>query len=336
MIRAQRITSDNIDSLQAVYERFMQRAATDYQWNFPPLPFPQLKVAILQNALAGYRMEDTSVEDTVGFMLYCHEAHRAIEINVIYSELEDKKTVLDKLLVPFIQEIRQTEGWDVISYAMLGEQEHFIRSICWYGFRPVGQAIVDFDIMDSISLQIAHQQQLAHLPEDITLVPWQSQYAGGVAEVIYEAFSKASDALWDPRFGSLKGTRQVLGLIESGRMGALLREYTTVALRGDQPVGVCLLVHADGYNANIPLIGVHPDYKKISLGLHLLQTTLKQVVQGMLEAKISLLKISATLDTDNIPAIKMYRRLGFREVSNYPHVYMTREKALAYQPGKWC
>jgi ribosomal protein S18 acetylase RimI-like enzyme len=336
MIRSHRITTENIHQMQAIYGRFELRAKTEYRWAYDPISFDEFKLAIAQHVLAGYWVEDTSVEDAVGFLLYCQEAHRAIEINVIYSELEDKKAILDKLLIPFIHDVRQLDGWDVISYAMLGEQEHFIRTISWYGFKPVGQAIVEFDILDSISLQILQQQKLPPLSEEFTLDSWQPQYAGGISASIFEAFSQTADAFWDPRFRTLPGAKEVVATLTSGMMGKHIPECTSVALQNGVPVGFCFLVEAGDLSGNIPLIGLRPDVKRQGLGLQLLQRTLAKGVQAMLDSQVNLIKVTATLDTDNIPAIKMYRRLGFRETCNYPHVYMTREKAMAFKQGKWC
>jgi ribosomal protein S18 acetylase RimI-like enzyme len=89
-------------------------------------------------------------------------------------------------------------------------------------------------------------------------------------------------------------------------------------------------------SGNIPLVGVRPSEKGKNLGNILLQACLNHCIDGMLAERNSILKVSTTMDTDNIPAIKMYRRIGFREEYNYPHVYLTREKAMAYTPGKWC
>lgn len=336
MIRVHRITSDTIDRMATAYARFEQRAKVEYRWAYDPVPFEQFKETVALGIMAGYWVEDTSVEDVVGFMLYCIEPHQSIEINVIYCELEDRKAVLDKLIVPFILDVRQQEGWDVVSYAMLGEQEHFIRSICWYGFKPVGQAIVNFDIMDSLSLQIMSQQKPPALPENITLSPWRPELAGGVAEAVFESFSKTSDAFWDPRFRTLLGARGVVALLTADEMGVFLPDCTTVALQDGVPVGFCFMVQSADFTGNIPLIGVRPSVKRQGLGLHLLQTSLRNAVQGVLDGKAHMLKVHATLDTDNISAIKMYRRMGFREEYNYPHVYLTREKALAFKQNKWC
>jgi ribosomal protein S18 acetylase RimI-like enzyme len=336
MIKAHRIKPENMAHLAPVYKRFAECAQPEYRWVFDPVDFDQFKLALANRILQGYWVEDTASPEPVGLMLYRLEEHRAIEINVIYSELEDKKTVLDRLMRLFISDVRDTEGWDVVSYAMLGKQEGFIRTVCWYGFKPVGQAILNFDIMDPISLQILKQQRLELPGPEYVLDAWKPEYAGGVAESIYEAFVKSTDALWDPRFRTLTGTRKVVGLITANMMGTFLPDCTTVVLRDGIPVGFCFLVQDSLMSGNIPLVGVRPSEKGKNLGNILLQACLNHCIDGMLAERNSILKVSTTMDTDNIPAIKMYRRIGFREEYNYPHVYLTREKAMAYTPGKWC
>lgn len=348
MIKAHRINSDNIERLRDIYERFSAKALTEYRWAHPPVDFDTFKTAIPAKLLEGYWVEDTSQGDEtggapVGFMLYRLEDHRAIEINVLYSELEDKKTILDRLIRMFIADIRDTEGWDVVSWAMLGQQEGFVRTATWYGFKPVGQAILNFNILDPVSLQVDpitvqiwKQQQLPELPANYQIVGWEPQYAGETAQSIYESFKDAADAHWDPRFQTLMGAKQVTALITGGMMGTHMAECTTIALKDGVPVGFCFLVQTSMTMGNIPLIGVRPTEKRLGLGGHLLKGMIDRVVQGMMDGKFAMLAISTTTDTDNIPAIKMYRRMGFREEYNYPHVYLTREQARAYKPGVWC
>lgn len=348
MIKAHRITGENVERLRAIYARFCEKAKSHYRWAHDPVPFDLFAEAIPQKILEGYWVEDTSQGgpeggEPAGFMLYRLEDHRAIEINVVYSELEDKKTILDRLMRQFIADIRDTEGWDVVSWAMLGDQEGFIRTVTWYGFKPVGQAILNFHILepqnynvDPITVQIWKQQQLPALPENYVIESWKPEYAGAVAECVYEAFKDAADALWDPRFRSLMGAKKVVAMITGGMMGTHLAECTTVALKDGVPIGFCFLVQSDMMMGNLPLIGVKPGKKRLGLGAHLLKGMIDRAIDHMMQGKMAMLAISTTTDTDNIPAIKMYRRMGFREEYNYPHVYLTREKARAYQPGVWC
>lgn len=336
MIKAHPINPENLEALRGIYGRFREQAVPEYQWAHEPLDFEDFKQTVLSGMLSGYWVEDSAQTEPIALMLYRVEAHRAIEINVIYFECEDRKTFLDRLMRLFIADNRETPGWDVVSFAMLGKQEQLIRTLTWYGFKPVGQAILAYDMTDTLSVQILHQQTMTHPGEAYALDCWQPHYADGVAHCVHAAFSNAMDSLWDPRFKTEAGAREVVELLTSGLMGTLMPACTSVLLKQGQPVGFCFLLKDAPMHAHIPLIGLHPDEKGKKLGNLLLKDCLIRTIQEMVAGHHSILKVNATTDTDNIRALKMYRRMGFREETNYPHVYLTREKLLAFQPGKWC
>lgn len=337
MIQAVSLNARNIDRLAPLYAAFSGCAKEKYHWDIEPVDFPTMKLAIQHQAISGYLVEDTGELGPIGFMLYRLEDHRAIEINIIYmAEGCEPKLFLDALMRSFLADIRDQQGWDVISYAMLGEQEQFIRTITWYGFKPMGQAILKFDLTDSITVQILMQQKLDPLPEGYRIDHWQPEYAGGVAETLYEAFSKAADALWDPRFRSLLGARKIVSLISGGEMGKHCTACTSVLLKDDVPVGVCYLLETGLGIGNVPLVGIRPSEKGKGLGNHLLKHTLSSVIQEILDGRLGLLEVNATMETDNFAAIKMYRRMGFQELYNYPHVYLEHDKLKTLAVGQWC
>lgn len=337
MIEASLLDHTNIDRLDPLYRDFSTCARTDYRWDLDPVDFPTFKNAVLNQMLSGMLIEDTAQNKPLGFMLYRLEDHRAIEINVIY--LEDgveAKTPIDRLMRCFINTVRGSEGWDTVSYAMLGKQADLIRTMTWYGFAPLGQAILKFEIMNPINIQILKQQELPALPEGYRLDQWQPQYAGETAQSIFEAFSIAADAKWDPRFRSLLGCKRIVATLTSGAYGTLLEECTSILLKDDVPVGFCFLVQPEMTQANIPLVGVRPDEKGKGLGNHLMKRTLDSCIEGILAGKIGMNDITATMETDNFPAIKMYRRFGFKEDYNYPHVFLEHDRMKTWEPGKWC
>ena len=335
MITATPLTPENADRIAALYEAFCIRAKSDYQWTHPPIDLDMLKQALATRMLRGYIAEDGG--EPVSFMLFTLEEHRAIEINIIYiPEGKEIKTITDRFMRHLIADHRDEEGWDVVSYAMLGEQAKLVRTILWYGFKPVGQSIVSHNMMDPISIQLLRGLQLPPLPDGYSLQPWAPEHAGAVSDLVYEAFSRASDSLWDPRFRTQLGARRVVGSITSGLFGRHLPSCTGLLMKGDQPVGFCFMVEPMPMQGNIPLIGLHPDEKGKGLGTHLLKFSLDRCVDEIIGGRLFMMGINATMDTDNLAAIRMYRRVGFKEDHNYPHVYLTREKAQAYVPGKWC
>jgi ribosomal protein S18 acetylase RimI-like enzyme len=99
----------------------------------------------------------------------------------------------------------------------------------------------------------------------------------------------------------------------------------------DQVIGFCLMLETDVDRGNIPLVGVK--HRGHQHGLAVVQHSLSQwLAAGRLKV------VSATLETDNWPAIAMYRRLGFREWTHYPHVFLARTALSAdkLRYKQWC
>lgn len=339
------LDASSIRRCEPLYQSFVVQAQEDERWNIEMVDFGVLAQAVAQGQLGGYMLLHRVSQMPVGMMVYALEDHRAIEVNFIYFSPEiSEKVAVDTLMKRFIEDITRRDDWEVVSYAMLGHQESLIRYITWYGFQPVGQAIVKYDFMDQLSIQVLQNFAAMQPPEGFQLAPWSAEYAGQSSEAIYDCFHTASDARWDPRFRTSVGSKSALNLITSGAMGEHHKNCTTLLLDTLQPqpngqprvAGFCFLVQASMLEGNIPLVGVRPEYQHQKFGLLMMKRTMIQAIQEMVEAKINMLAIHATLDTDNYSAIRMYRKLGFKEMHNYPHVYLTPERAKQVTPGQWC
>ena len=99
-------------------------------------------------------------------------------------------------------------------------------------------------------------------------------------------------------------------ILEPG--GAIL-----VALSGNQPVGVCALLAADGDAGVYELakMGVDPGFQGRGVGRSLGAAVLERAHQ--MGATKVFLESNRTLT----PALQLYRKLGFREVSGIPSPY---------------
>lgn len=86
--------------------------------------------------------------------------------------------------------------------------------------------------------------------------------------------------------------------------------------------GVCLSVMVAEDKINIPLVAVRKNSRNKGMGKLLLKSVLAGFIKLIGDKKISLSEINATTDTDNYPAVNMYRRLGFKEEYFYAHSYL--------------
>jgi hypothetical protein len=333
------ITSNNIDRLQPAYTQFQQIAQVEYGWPLAAIGFDGLKQIISMGMLQGYLMEDPVANRVVGFMLYNIEPFGALEIKVIYiADDQPVKSSLDQLMTVFIRDIQQLDGWETVSYPMLGQgQNRYSPYITWYGFKPVGQSVVKFNMFDGISVEIFKRLQLPALPEGYRMVSWDPQYTQGVIDVLTDAFSDSADSLWDPRFRNRAGMEEAFSFVQSGGYGKFWPSCITILLNAsDQPVGVCLLNIVSPEEANIPLVGILNSERKHKLGRVILAETIRKCIYEVIEGKIITSTISATVATANFAAIKMYRNTAFQEEHWYPHVYQDRDSVLKRKAGQWC
>ncbi len=339
LLEAHPLTSANVESFKQSYTAFHQVAQAEYGWPSSAIDFETLKKIIAMGIMRGFLLQDVVKGQCIGFLLYQMESYGALEIKVIYIHPDwPIKSSLDTLLNPFLEHIKTLEGWQVLSYPMLGPgQARYLDFITWYGFKPIGQAVVKFNLFDGITIEIFKKIEKAALPEGYRLDTWRPEYEAGVIDVLTEAFAESVDALWDPRFRSREGMTEAMKFVQSGGYGVFHPSCTGILLNAQgQPVGVCLLNLVSPGEANIPLIGLLKSERKHRLGKRLLSHTVECCIDEVLKGKLPINAISATVATGNIPAIRMYRHVAFQEDHWYTHAYQDREKVLARRPGQWC
>ncbi len=337
MHKAAPLTPSALALIAPLYQQFAEVAQTAYGWHLPAPELEEVTRLLDAGSLMGVYVYHVAEQSPQGFMLYAVEPHGAVEINVLHIPGEDDwQTVFDVLMREFIVQIRDREDWETVSFAMLGRHQRFALTAPWYGFMPEGQAVQTFNLMTEISLPILQKQhtQLGPLDPDFDLRTWQPEDADKLPKLIYDCFHQQADAQWDPRFASVAGATQALTAITTGAMGIFKPEWQTVLLKGDTPIGFCFLLQTTEMEGNIALIGVHPTYKRQGLGAQVMRHALVNFVKGVANQQWMLSHITATMSTDSIPAIHLYRRFGFQETDCYPHCYLTRESAARSYYGK--
>lgn len=339
MLQVFDLNANTLDKLRPLYAQFEAVAQSHYGWPATALEFPFLSHVITMGALKGYVVEDVAEKKPVAFLLYNIEPYRALEIKVIYmTDDAPVKIALDVLMNRFIQDIKVLPNWDVVSYPILGEgQLRYIDFMTWYGMKPVGQSVTSFHLFNSIGVEVFKRAEFPPLPEGYRFATYEPQYQEGVIDVLTQAFEHSVDALWDPRFRTRHGVAEAFHFVQNGGYGVFYPNCTTVMLNAqDKVVGVCLFNIVGKHEANIPLIGIALSERKHKLGRTLLAETVRRCIFEVIESKLDIAKITATVATENIPAVKMYRYTGFQEDNWYPHVYQNKDDVLKKKAGQWC
>jgi ribosomal protein S18 acetylase RimI-like enzyme len=314
------LNTGNIDKIQEMYLSFRAKSVIEYKFDIPPLDYDSFKTVIEQEIVNGFVLfEDNEAK---GFLLYVKEAHNAIELNLIYTvDEENLRERRSKLLEAMMDKLIVRSDWNVISYPMLGVQETFVKDIVLHGFKLTGQAVVKIKFNDAISLHILNNLQIPDLPIGYTVASWDDKYFEDSIQIIHDTFKNANDALFDPRFLSFEGCADLIYRIVGNIFGSFIPEATTILLYDNQPAGICFANVTESYKANVPLIGVRKEHKNKGLGKYLLKNTVDKVVEMVKTGKVFATEINAGVDTDNFPAVRMYRKIGFKDDYTYPHAY---------------
>ena len=94
----------------------------------------------------------------------------------------------------------------------------------------------------------------------------------------------------------------------------------------DKPCGVAFANVTGGKISNIPLVAINTEHRGQNLSEWLLSRTVKTIVDWVKLGVKDFSEINVTTETNNYRALKMYRKVGFREDYCYPQAYLLTGK----------
>lgn len=318
--RTEFITDANIEQIKEIYESFRLKATKDYRYEIEPLDFYSFKESVAKGNLNVLGLFEDSYP--AGILIYVFEPHKAIELNIIH--VPDRKDLNKKRLAlagALLDHLKDRTDWKVISYPLLGFQETFTRDIALLKFQLTGQAMVRFDFSDAVSYKVLQKADVGNLPEGYTIEQWDDKYFDEAVDVINLGFKNSKDVNFDPRFLTPEGCKDVIGKITDNVFGHFMPEETRVIVKDGELQGVCFVNMVTPVKANIPLISVRKNIRNKGLGKFILKSAVVGIIKALSEQRIAVAEVNAAVETDNYPALKMYRKIGFREEYTYPHAY---------------
>lgn len=318
---ARPITSDLYKIFAGVYSDFRNAAIEDYNFELEPLCYEDFIDAIEKGLIQCLVLLENQIP--TAFLAYTTVISEAIELNVIHclgnEDLYEKRKILLEKFLQYTDEIRKIK---IVCYPMIGSQKSFVTDITHYGFKLVGLAVLRFMFKDASCESILNISILKDKGPDYALTNWDNKYLEEAIEIVQKAFENTSDALFDPRFTSLEGTRDILTKIVDGSYGEFLPEATSVLLYKGKPCGFCFVNITGGKIANVPIFAIAPEHQGKSLSKHLLKKSVQTLLDWVKADKRQFTEINTTTETDNYQALKMYRHIGFKEDYAYPQAYL--------------
>jgi len=315
------LTSNLYKIFAGVYSDFRNSAIDDYNFELEPLSYEDFIDAIEKNLIQCLVLLENQIP--TAFLAYTTVISEAIELNVIHclgdeDLIEKRKILLEK----FLQSTEENRKEKIVCYPMIGSQKTFVTDITHYGFKLVGLAVLRFMFKNSNSESILNSAVLKEKEQSYEIVTWNNEYLEEAIEIVQKAFENSSDALFDPRFKSLGGTRDILTKIVDGTYGEFLPEAASVLLYDGKPVGFCFVNITGGKIANVPIFAIAPEHQGKGLSKHLLKKSVHTLLDWVKTDKRQFTEINTTTETDNYQALKMYRHIGFKEDYAYPQAYL--------------
>lgn len=318
---ARLLTKDDYKSFMYVYEDFRTRAIEEYSFELEPLCFEDFTDAVEKNLIECLVLFEEGVP--VSFLVYTMAISEAIELNIIHSYKMENIQERAMYLVKKFLELTKADRLDkIVCYPMLGAQKDLIADIALYGFKFVGIAVLRFMMSGTNSREILKMAEIKDLPEGYKIEEWNDKYYDDAVEIVQEGFETSADALFDPRFKTIEGTKDIISKIVENIYAEFLPEATSVILYKNEPVGFCFMNLTGGSIANIPLFAIRKSHQGKGLSKFLLKKSVEKLIEWADSGEKPILEVNTTTETNNYQALKMYRNVGFKEDYNYPQAYL--------------
>ena len=303
-----------------VYNDFRQNAAVDYNFELEPLEYDNFIKSIEQGLLRCIVLLEDDIP--TGFLAYTTLISESLELNIIHCiGTENLNTKRKLLLEKFVELNKHLMREKVVTYPMLGKQSAFLSEISEFGFKYVNTSVMAFNLSDIFAINKSKELYLPDLPHDYKITNWQTTYFHDAVEVIHQSFKDTSDALFDSRFKSNNGSKDILEKITENIYGQFLPGITKVLLYKKRPDGFCFANLTNDKIANIPLVAILKKHRNNGFGKMLLKRAVDSLLSSAISGGWKLKELNASCDSDNITALGMYTANGFSEKYSYPQAY---------------
>lgn len=306
-----------------VYNDFKQKAITEYNFELEPLDYENFIKSVEKGILECLILFEDDIP--TGFLAYTTLISESLELNIIHCIGNENLSHKRKLLLEkFLEVNKHLTREKIVTYPMLGKQAPFANEIEEFGFKHVNTSVMAFNLSDISAINKCKEATLTDLPRDYVITNWKTIYFKDAINVIHQAFKESSDALFDSRFSTNKGCKDIIEKITEDVYGKFLPSITKVLLYKKHPVGFCFANLTNDKIANIPLVAILKKHRNYKFGKRLLKELVENIITSAITQGWNLKEINASCDSDNMASVNMYTSVGFTEKYSYPQAYLKK------------
>ncbi len=252
----------------------------------------------LRGDLQGKKLDGWAVlhDKVLGFVV-SGEREGSGRINFVHVLSSQDKELLAILIKKAADELRRKGATRITSEALIVRDETDIQET----FRELGFQVLKRMFM---SLDVKGLTEVP-VPVGYTLISWDDTYIEKVGELLYDANLEGLDRMIYPELKSVEGATRMVRTLRNGPASPFDEKASTIAVCNGVVVGAvlfCRISPDQGFVAEMAVARAHQGKK---LGKALLAKSLSTA------HKCGIKTVGLGVTEDNLPAMNLYRTLGF-------------------------
>ena len=304
-----------------IYQDFFNKSQVNYAFESEPVDFYKFFECIESRLLKSIVLLESG--QPIAFLIYTMMANYCVEINLIHMfNFDNYQNKVELLINKLLKNLKEDRIKKTISYPLIGVQEKYFDVLTKLNFENVENSIYIYPFNEENEDKIYKASHFEpQLKDGMRIDVWNNNYFSQVAKLLNVCFSVEKDALYDSRYKTEIGTRDILNKIIDSEYGIFLPNQCSILLDNEKVVGICLANLTTYEIANIPQVAILPQYRGNKYGNLLVKNTLSKIAKAYIYRVLNLKELNVTSIANHHCALNMYIENGFELAYNYKQLY---------------
>ena len=315
------VTTSHKNVMFNIYQDFFNKSQVNYAFESEPVDFYKFFECIESRLLKSIVLLESG--QPIAFLIYTMMANYCVEINLIHMfNFDNYQNKVELLINKLLKNLKEDRIKKTISYPLIGVQEKYFDVLTKLNFENVENSIYIYPFNEENEDKIYKASHFEpQLKDGMRIDVWNNNYFSQIAKLLNVCFSVEKDALYDSRYKTEIGTRDILNKIIDSEYGIFLPNQCSILLDNEKVVGICLANLTTYEIANIPQVAILPQYRGNKYGNLLVKNTLSKIAKAYIYRVLNLKELNVTSIANHHCALNMYIENGFELAYNYKQLY---------------